>query len=90
MHYDIHLRLHEIRATELRRDAGTLLPLTEPPPGPRLRSGAASGPGVLAGLRTPLPLRLRLRLHVGWTLVEVGLRLVQQPGKRLRTESLRG
>ncbi|WP_030547120.1 hypothetical protein [Streptomyces albus] len=88
MHCDIHLRLHEIRATELRRDAGTALPFPEPPPGPRFPTGADSGLGDRAGLRPPLPLPLRSR--VGWTLVEVGLRLVQQPGKRLRTELLRG
>ncbi|WP_327189496.1 hypothetical protein [Streptomyces xinghaiensis] len=83
MHCDVHLRLHELRAAELRREAGTVLLLRESPPRP------GSGTGDRNRGRTPL--RLRLRHRVGWTLVEVGLRLVQQPGKRLRAlQALRG
>ncbi|MCC5033207.1 hypothetical protein DMH02_008230 [Streptomyces sp. WAC 00631] len=85
MHCDVHLRLHELRAAELRREAGAALLLPGPPPSP----GRGSGTGDRNRGRTPL--RLRLRHRVGWTLVEVGLRLVQQPGKRLRTlQALRG
>ncbi|MEU4886025.1 MULTISPECIES: hypothetical protein [Streptomyces] len=88
MHCDVHLRLHELRAAELRREAGAALLLPEPPPGPGPRSGAGSATGDRAGPRAPLPLRLRSR--VGWTLVEVGLHLLQQPKKRLGTGLPRG
>ncbi|WP_327323875.1 hypothetical protein OG735_16185 [Streptomyces sp. NBC_01210] len=49
MHSDIHLRLHDLRAAELRDRA-----------------------------RTHRPPREDLRTQLGWTLVELGLRLVQQ------------
>ncbi|MFI2366859.1 hypothetical protein [Streptomyces sp. NPDC018833] len=49
MHADIHLRLHELRADELRAEAADHVP------------------------------RERLRTQLGWTLVELGLRLLEQP-----------
>ncbi|MFC5801575.1 hypothetical protein [Streptomyces formicae] len=62
MHPDIHLRLHELRAAELHREAATV---------PRLRRAAP---------------RRALRDQLGWTLVEVGLRLVaERPPRSTRT-----
>ncbi|MFE4540584.1 hypothetical protein ACFRKB_36885 [Streptomyces scopuliridis] len=58
-HPDLHLRLHALRAAELRRAA--------------------------AGSRHRPP-RANLRTRLGWTLVELGLRLVNRPavsGRRL-------
>ncbi|MFD7444131.1 hypothetical protein [Streptomyces sp. NPDC059909] len=58
MHADIHLHLHELRATELHRDAADA--------GRHRR--AVAGP--------PRPPRRALRAQLGWTMVELGLRMV--------------
>ncbi|MER5207707.1 hypothetical protein [Streptomyces sp. NPDC002825] len=50
MHADIHLQLHALTATELRREAAAVRPDAAP--------------------RVPV-----LRARLGWTLVELGLRL---------------
>ncbi|WP_326612086.1 hypothetical protein OIE62_16395 [Streptomyces scopuliridis] len=58
-HSDTHLRLHALRAAELRHEAAAF----------RLR-----------------PPRANLRTRLGWSLVELGLRLVNRPvasGRRL-------
>ncbi|MFF2845490.1 hypothetical protein ACFVT5_04050 [Streptomyces sp. NPDC058001] len=52
MHSDIHLRLHELRATELTAEAAAYIQERRRP---------------------------RLRTRLGWTLVEVGLRLATAP-----------
>ncbi|MFE2037783.1 hypothetical protein ACFXBB_32030 [Streptomyces scopuliridis] len=51
-HSDVHLRLHALRAAELRHEAAAF----------RLR-----------------PPRANLRTRLGWSLVELGLRLVNRP-----------
>ncbi|QGV80383.1 hypothetical protein EIZ62_20720 [Streptomyces ficellus] len=58
MHPDIHLRLHALRASDLRDRA---------PRRPAVRD------------------RRPLRTRLGWTLVELGLRLVAAPPAPLRT-----
>ncbi|MFI6641625.1 hypothetical protein [Streptomyces sp. NPDC050504] len=67
MHPYTHLRLHEARAAELRADAGPH------PLSPTLTS--APTPANTRGHRPDL------RARLGWTMVELGLRLVrdQQP-----------
>lgn len=73
---DIHLRLHRIRAERLHREA--------------LRARARRRPRPARQPRQPRRPR-RLRSRLGWTLVEVGLRLAtprprpgQQPGLAAR------
>ncbi|WP_109004034.1 hypothetical protein [Streptomyces rishiriensis] len=67
MHPETHLALHHVRAVELRAEAGAH----------RLAATArlTAAPRDLAGPRTLGSLRTRL----GWTLVEVGLRLAATP-----------
>ncbi|WP_455353482.1 hypothetical protein [Streptomyces sp. SYSU K217416] len=55
MHPDTHLRLHALRAEELRREA--------------------------ARYHRPATRRRALRTQVGWTMIELGLRLVQLPSR---------
>ncbi|MGW2561697.1 hypothetical protein ACWCXB_21070 [Streptomyces sp. NPDC001514] len=57
MHADIHLRLHELRAAELHREA----------------AAGRHRPAVAHRPRSP---RGALRAQLGWTLVELGLRMV--------------
>ncbi|MFD5033806.1 hypothetical protein ACFVWX_21025 [Streptomyces sp. NPDC058220] len=66
MHSDVHLQLHALRADELRREAAG-----RPDLHPAVR------PAPRAGLRTDY--RAALRTRLGWTLVELGLRLVNRP-----------
>ncbi|MGQ4405335.1 hypothetical protein ACN6K4_007605 [Streptomyces hayashii] len=73
MNPETHLALHHVRAVELRAeaDAHRLAATARPVVDPR----------DLTDLRGPAGLRTRggLRTRLGWTLVEVGLRLAATP-----------
>ncbi|NJQ01836.1 hypothetical protein [Streptomyces zingiberis] len=91
MHCDIHLRLHALRAGELWDEAAATHLVTPLSGGPA--PGEPSGPqarGTLAQRPGPPSLRLRARSRVGWAMVEMGLRLVQPPRRRVRAALPRG
>lgn len=74
MHPETHLALHHARTAELQAAAEAH----------RLAAEAQAGPGHRTGLRTGPGLHNRL----GWTLVEVGLRLAAPPKQALAAQSL--
>ncbi|MFJ2175666.1 hypothetical protein ACIOHE_22550 [Streptomyces sp. NPDC087851] len=74
MHADIHLTLHTLRSAELRREAAEFREAAA------FREGVAPREGV--ALRRD---RTDLRTRLGWSLVELGLRLVNRPVTRTRT-----